>query len=115
MSTTDEQRMHQDEWLAALRSAEAHGTGAEAYVKEPRCVLGRALWIASPMVRNMALDENYRIVQEWLGISHRLTTVLWQMNDIGDSFDDIADWFKAERDAHDGDLSHWRLRAGSPL
>lgn len=112
--TTDLQRLHQDEWLSALRIAEQKGTGPISMGTAPFCALGHALDVGQ--IEPMDLCK-------WLGISWDLRRCTWQMNDgvidaaalvispvyVGPprSLTDIADWFKEQRDLYGGDLSHW--------
>lgn len=114
MGTSDLQRMHQDEWLSELRMAEGQGRGPIAMRTEPHCALGVAFRMSGVEYRTYV-----RGLSDWLGISHELLRDVWRRNDgathvppggyVGprQSFNDIADWFKAERDACGGDLSEW--------
>lgn len=118
--TTDLQRMHQDEWLADLLSTEdERGTMSIAMVTTPHCALGRAVASGAPQMiigkrprsnlhcYSEQTEAAYVFVREWLGISRDCGEAVWMKSDTGHSFDEIATWFKAERDAHNGDLSEW--------
>lgn len=152
--TTDEQRMHQDEWLSAIRLADAQGYGSESLYQEPRCVIGRAIAIMETEQRltfagqrrhvaeMFGLDAavlidieprfDYAQVARWLGISLDMVSSLYDKNDgwlepirvsptyeatyetivygkrtNTKSFTELADWFKGQRDACDGDLTQW--------
>lgn len=120
--TTHLQRMHQDEWLASLRCAAEQGRGLRSMRVEPRCALGRVIALAGAEERDWP-DQ----IARYLGISVCVIDQLWRRNDgvpiklrgnpnapydgPAQSFDEIADWFKAERDEYDGDLSCWPERA----
>lgn len=113
MPTSDVQRMHQDEWLGALRSGGfrqlrgrlmPHGKDGGYIVGDQACALGVAYCVSGIVV------PSYQgVIEAHLGVSDRLLEHVVQLND-GDllAFDDIADWFKGERDACDGDLSDWK-------
>lgn len=111
MPTSDVQRMHQDEWLSALRSGHysqhigayfADGQGDERRA----CAMGVVLSLAGVFESS---DQWSLCERNWLGISGSLADLIVIKNDeVGLSFDAIADWFKEQRDLWDGDLSDWK-------
>lgn len=114
MPTSDVQRMRQDEWLSALRSGE-YVQGAGGLRKDGSVC---ALEVAADMFTGTT-DNYLDVVPGLLGFSFSFASRLFRLNDPkvsfeplrvvpGLTFDELADWFKAERDAHDGDLSDWR-------
>lgn len=114
--TTDLQRLHQDEWLSALRSGEYVQCGGGRRSDREMC----ALHVAMDVLGLSGHDCHYVIaLPDLLGISSGMLQVIYARNDgwrspnmnptpgVKWSYDEIADWFKAERDAHAGDLSGW--------
>lgn len=110
--TTDLQRLRQDEWLSALRSGEYVQCGGGAHSERERCALEVAMHALG-----RAGENYYYVIPDLLGVSWQVVIDVIARNDgwrhlnptpgIVWSYDEIADWFKAERDACDGDLSQW--------
>lgn len=107
--TTDLQRLHQDEFLADLRSGRFRQVfGQIRRNGDTRCALG----VAYEQVAERPLHWNSRTakrqVSDALGVSTQLASKVMTLNDSNlMPFPKIADWFKAQRDAYHGDLSHW--------
>jgi hypothetical protein len=98
--------MHQDEWLSALRRGEyvqSKGEGTDA----AKCVIK----VAESLVEHPPKQNYLLTFMREYGVSLELAIVLFMRNDgLGqpaETFDEIADWFKAQRDTHDGELSNW--------
>lgn len=116
MPTSDVQRMHQDEWLSALRSGEytqihwslfpERDDGSYEFGRKA-CALGVCVMVAGMQSEHVCYDAG---TQEWLGVSKELLAAIVAKNDLFTrSFDEIADSFKELRDANDGDLSEWTM------
>jgi hypothetical protein len=112
--TTDLQRMHQDEWLGALRGGYTQhighlfprDAGGNLQPGTTACALGVCIHATQLTV---ASEYEYDdALMEWLGVSCPFLSEVVHRNDKRlHSFAEIADWVKEQRDAWDGDLSDW--------
>lgn len=112
--TTDLQRMRQDEWIAELVANNVPQTRSRLRYREMRCALGLAeddslascSYEQRPPAKKVLLA-----IRHHLGISAAFANRVIDLNDRAKwLFPQIASYVKEQRDAHDGDLSHW----GSP-
>lgn len=113
--TTDLQRMHQDEWLSALRGGGYTQFFGGLFPRDANerlqrgnraCALGVCIETAQLTVES-EFDYDDALM-EWLGVSCEFLSAVVVHNDQRlHVFDEIADWFKEQRDLHDGDLSEW--------